>query len=143
MYYKGNADTLKSGIINIDISDHFPVMLCVNNIPSTKREPLTFIHWKLDDTNINNIVANFCDNTWEDLLEGNTDEAFNGFTTKLNDCIEVHAPLRQVTIPAKHIRRNQWMTKGLMNSLKTKTITNYTSNPFVKQNTIQHLKNIC
>ena len=121
--FTNNHDDVNSFITITDISDHFPTVIStklnfrknqsVNSEPIYKRS--------FSDGNINNLKQKLSLVKWNELLDGeDADEDYNKF-------IEVFMSLYDECIPLRKIKPNKrkdpiypWITKGLLNSIKTK-----------------------
>ena len=57
---------------------------------------------------------------WNFLNEGTLDNAYRSFEAVLNGCLDEHAPLKTKMIKATQTKRQPWITKGLLISIRTK-----------------------
>ena len=124
IYVRHNCPSIFSGIIPYNISDHFPVFCFTGRtkLNTTKnKKPLTFIHRPIDTNAIANINVALMNTDWSYLYNLDTDASFTEFTSYINALISKFAPEKEVVIPAKHIIRDERMTKGLMKSSNTLT----------------------
>jgi len=107
-----------SSITLTDISDHLPVIsaLSYQDKYKIKRQPLTIEHRKMTPQNIHQIANTLSQTNWDHLNTLNVDEAFNKFTKTLQASIDVHAPVKHITIPHSKILLQPWMTRGILTS---------------------------
>ena len=121
IYVRHNCPSIFSGIIPYNISDHFPVFCFTRRLKhNTKnKKPLNFKYRPIDTTAISNINVALMNTDWSYLHSLDTVSSFTEFTSCINTLISKFAPEKEVVIPAKHIIREEWMTKGLIKSSKT------------------------
>ena len=123
IYIKGcNTYNSKSAILYTDISDHFPILTFIGKKSHKYKEPLVFYHRPLTQDKVNNINHDLKNTDWSVLHENELDDAYDYFIDKFNICIDRHAPLTRVTIPQCQIKREPWITKGLLKSIHKKHI---------------------
>ena len=56
---------------------------------------------------------------WNYLKSYSIEDAYNDFISKLNELMDMDIQKKRVTIPARYITRDPWMSKGLMTSSRT------------------------
>ena len=118
IYVSGNRiEYLRSGVLVADISDHFPIFLFTGkNVRHCKPKNNTNSCRKLDTTAIDRINALLLATYWSTLQQLHINNQFDFVNTKLLEYINICAPMKVVKIPAKYVIREQWMTKGLLQS---------------------------
>ena len=104
-----------------DISDHFPVMVCVDTAPQKAKLPLKFTTRKLTETAMEHIRALLQATDWTNLETMSVDESFSTMNDTILEVLDMCAPEQQVTISAKYVYKEKWMTKGLFKSSCTNT----------------------
>ena len=109
-------DNLVSGILVEDLSDHFPVFVFIGKNRSKPKKVTTFEYRKLDTTATDQIINLLHATDWSPLLSLNIEEQFNFVNNTLKEYINICAPTKLATIPAKYAIREQWMSKGLLRS---------------------------
>ena len=122
IYLKGfQYFTHSSAVLNYDISDHLPVISFMGK-PSCKAstEPKFIEHRSWTPDTIANIIHDMQSKDWTCLESTTINQAYDIFSDNLQGCIDEYAPVRVVRIPSKHIKRDPWMTKGLLKSVKNK-----------------------
>ncbi len=109
-----------SGILISDISDHFPIFVCVGVNPDTeiKKEALSFTYRNLDDTVFIMLRELLNNEDWDFFQELNINDAFIQLHNILRNNIETLAPEKNV-IPFHKQIREPWFTIGLLKSSKT------------------------
>ena len=65
-------------------------------------------------------MADLASVDWYTLSEGDTDQAYSAISNTLEGSVNTHLPTKQVTIPAKMIRRQPWLSSGLVKTARTK-----------------------
>ena len=109
-------DNLVSGILVEDLSDHFPVFVFIGKNRSKPKKVPTFEYRKLDTTATDQIRNLLHATDWSPLLSLNIEEQYNFVNNTLKEYINICAPTKLATIPAKYAIREQWMSKGLLRS---------------------------
>ncbi len=114
----------KASVLLTDISDHYPVMVSyAPNIDANLEITLKIKTRKFDEIKLNNINQSLLNTNWDFISEYDVELSFRSFINKLQEIIELHAPEKEITIPAKDIIRTPWITAGLMKS--NRNLTNY------------------
>ena len=119
MYVKSNAyENVHSRILTSDMSDHFPVIVCMGKTKRTSRkEPLVFTHRPIGSeqvTKMRHELSNIC---WSEILhDEHVDRSYGIFIDKLRNVIDTCAPEKTTTIPHKSVIREPWMTSGIIRS---------------------------
>ena len=121
--YSNNISTsTTSGIIITDVADHFGTFYSVcdekrssKSIQYKKARFYTennLLNFKklLDDTDFSHILQINCPN-----------ESFNKFISKYKNAFDKAFPLKSVKINNKYIKREPWITPGLLTSSRTRT----------------------
>ena len=108
----------KSGIVLADLSDHLPCVLFCRTGKRLKPEPLTFKHRKITDDALVEIKSHLSGKNWDYLNNLSPEDGFSEFTSQINKSLDKFTPERCISIPAKHIINEPWMTPGLMTSSK-------------------------
>ena len=109
-----------SGVINTDLSDHFPIFLCINT-KTGKHKPKQKIKSRLlNDDKLNLIQNELSKQNWNNMKEMQTNEAHVYFTKRLNTIMDKIAPEKILTLNRRNSPKEKWMTKGLLKSTHTK-----------------------
>lgn len=113
--------SIQSSVLLTDISDHLPVLLIYKTslTQHTAKTPIKVKTRKMNDDKLQQINNSFLQTNWDILDNDDMELAFQSFTNKLNEIINMHAPEKLVTIRFKDIIRNPWVTTGLLKSSKT------------------------
>lgn len=122
IYLKGcNCYTYSANIINYDISDHLPVIIYAGKAINTcKPESKAFDKRTWSDDALSGIMNDMLSWDWTNLESDSLDEAFDLFSKRMQISIEKNAPLKTGIIPPNQVKREPWMTKGLMTSARSK-----------------------
>ena len=108
-----------SGILTVDISDHFPIFIFIGNRRTKRHQTVTFQCRRVTADSIVNIKRLLNMTDWNILLPLSVDEQFELFHRKLNEYINICSPIKTITLRPKHAIREKWMTKGLLCSSQT------------------------
>ena len=114
--YQSNYE---SQIILSDLSDHFPCMLNIKNTKLFSKKQTTVKTRGLNPSKIEEIKLKLAQIDWDNLLANKpTDKSFDIFHQTLNDIMDETAPYHTVKISHKKIRRDPWISMGLLKCLK-------------------------
>ena len=109
----------ESKILISDLSDHFPCLLNIHNTQLFKRMKSRITTRGLNNRKIEEINVKLNQINWtEELDHKNTNEAFDRFHNILLNTLDEVAPYHTVTIANDKLRRDPWVSMGLMKSLK-------------------------
>lgn len=117
-----NYVDIHSRIIITDISDHFPVIMCIGKVNNSKRkDPLVFTHRRISDEALRQISVSLSGKNWQELdNQTSASDAYDNFMDSFNEVLDIYAPMHTVNIPHKAIVREPWMTSGLVKSCQTR-----------------------
>ena len=109
-----------SRILLTDISDHFPVLVCMGHkVKRQCRESLTFMQRRMGPDQVQNINGALQSTQWHELFRNaDVSECYDIFIKHLTHILDTHSPEIKRTIPHKAIIKVDWMTPGLMKSSK-------------------------
>ena len=109
----------ESKILVSDLSDHFPCLLNIHNTQLFKRKKSTVTTRGLNSIRLEEIRVKLNQIKWtEELDHKNTSEAFDRFHNILMNTLDEIAPYHTVTIANDKLRRDPWLSIGLLKSLK-------------------------
>ena len=117
------TDQIQSGILTYDISDHLPTFCFIPRRPKLRYEKRMRRCTKnfnsdlfLLDTDkiISNLESNLYRDNWDP--EDAMNSLLNAFTALINS----HLPLKAQSKKASKLATKPWITKGILNSIKTK-----------------------
>ena len=122
IYLKGfSYYTYLANIIDYDISDHLPIIAYLGKTSSRpKPEPICFERRTWTEVATASITQDMVSRDWSCLDTEPLNDAFNLFSETLQKTVEEKVPIKYVTVPPKHIKREPWMSKGLLVSARTK-----------------------
>ena len=119
IYVSGNKlENLLSSILVADISDHFPIFLITgkNVRPCKPKKSTNYEYRKIGTTATNRINTLLLATDWPPLQPLHIHDQFDFVNNKLLEYINICAPIKFAKIPAKYVARENWMTKGLLQS---------------------------
>ena len=113
------------GILNSDVSDHFPTFVLIKNVDKKKVSASENLYYRCQ-TNFN--LNRFLSDLQKALtsLFGNEDDVdhsnfyvlFDRFLRTIKNAIDLHAPLKQYSRKQLRLRQKPWITKAILKSLK-------------------------
>ena len=106
----------RSAILVSHISDHFPCILILDKVQKRKSMPIKFMQRQMTEEKIIAIQNDLSGKDWSILENLDVNFGYHFFLEMMTDTIDRHAPLKEVTIPAKKVIHEPWMTKGLLKS---------------------------
>ena len=110
-----------SGILINDMSDHLPCISVLKNVRTRKGETITITKRNMKGDNLSQLKKAVANINWETVLcpngtEVDVDEQFESLHNVLLTKLDEHCPEKTVTLSAKKILREPWLTKGLNKS---------------------------
>ena len=120
MYINVNNVTHEyAAILTIDISDHFPIVLSIRSNHKENTGDLIIEKRTFDNSAIDTIKNLLKCTDWQSLYNTNVHEMFQIITDKVTEYINICAPLKKYKIPQKYIKREKWITQGILKSSNT------------------------
>ena len=122
-----------SAIINLDISDHLPILLILGNTGKKVKsgKSITFTCRPSDERTLAEISEQISRISWTRLNTLSIDDAWDFFHVTINNIIDRVAPLRQMTISSRRIIRQLGCPPDYLSQLKG--WINFTGNSWVNQ----------
>jgi len=123
MYTNNDSDDLQNFILVHDISDHYPLFISAGSInpkfhhKKTTRRNLEFFQLEAFLTDLSEIMNEDITKNLYTIPVGNL---FKIFIEKFESVLNKHAPLKELSRTEMKFRSKPWLTKGIMNSIKTK-----------------------
>ena len=139
IFFNSLEHSTLSGNILSDISDHLPNFLIINklSILSSKIEIFKRDYSKLDELALIEDVQSI---DWQQILPNskNVDDIFDAFHTSINEVINKHIPIRQLSRKEIKSQAKPWITPAIKRSIniKNKLFANYLKTKSV----LTHLK---
>lgn len=108
---------LETGTLQIDLTDHFPVFVVLNNIAKNRPSTTKIINKR----SIAKIVLDLKNITWRDVLSStNVDTAYDLFITKINEVINNSA--KYVDTTERKVFVNPWFNYDLKKQILKKNL---------------------
>ena len=104
-------------ILLSDLSNHLPCLLTVSNTKKSKQEPMYRTICDTSDKAMKSLNHDLKGINWNTALD-NVDDLFNDFHNKVQQQIDKHCPEKVIHLSPKSIRKEPWLTKGIINSSK-------------------------
>ena len=148
------SQSLESGILVSNISDHYPTFISINlNLIKLRQPKFTTIKMSNPDS-INNVNAELELINFEQILSTNPysdpNNNYNILQNIISSYLDKHFPVKTVRFNKHKHKNNVWITKGIIRSIKFKdklyklTKTTSTNNPsyLVHKQNLKVYKNI-
>jgi hypothetical protein len=117
-----------SAVVYSDISDHYPVVLhLIINNPKNKLRPPLIKTRSYHPNAINAFNSHLSGIDWEPVyeilgIENDLNKAYNSFLELYTHVFNTHFPLKSRKKANKMTPRNEWITRALMKSCRTKAL---------------------
>ena len=114
-------NSLETGIIQTDISDHFPIYVATKSINLSNYPSKISIQKRIiNEKSMLSFKNEICRTNWIDVTNTECPNvSYNLFSNKFLSLYEKHFPLKTFNIKTKNIL-SPWITKGIMKSSKQK-----------------------
>ena len=99
-----------------DISDHLPIFAFTGQKHVTKAKGVKISYRKMSNTAKENIKTDLRNVNWAFIDQMPANEAYETFNNRLQSIIDLHAPVKMINASSKKLKRNPWMTSGLVKS---------------------------
>ena len=108
-----------SNVVLDDISDHLPTVLSLIGMNLAKSEPITVMSRDMRERNLKALVRELSSVNWSDILDTND---MNLSTNRMHELlltkISHHLPVKTGQIKYKNIRKEPWISAGLLRCIK-------------------------
>ena len=101
-----------------DISDHLPSLITIPNIDTYKRIPTKVTTRAINDQKLVQINEELDKQDWTILHTMNLNDGYKLFQQTLQTTLDKLAPIKTFTISGKRKIKEDWMTPGILKSLK-------------------------
>ena len=121
MFSNIDSDKAIAGTLKTDITDHYCNFIFINFEAEKQSHPKHVTYRKQDKKSLENLNAALQNTNWSNVLNlTDPNMAYENFLSTYTDLMNIHLPI--VTKPYnkfKH-RKEPWVTRGILKSLKTK-----------------------
>ena len=107
-----------AGIILNDMSDHLPCFLFIEKHCRKTMNNEKITTRKVTPAIIEEINKEIDQIDWQNVYSQSVNNAFESFSNNISKVLNRKAPLITKSIPKKYVKREPWMTQGLMTSSK-------------------------
>ena len=114
---------LSSGVIKTLISDHYPCFVNIKCCLKTPQNPKYYTFRPITNHNLNKFISDLNKENWSNIVnnhDSNTESKLQNFIYVYNKLYEKHFPIKHVRFKKYKHKNNPWITKGILNSIKTK-----------------------
>ena len=121
---------LESGVVQSDITDHFPIVLFFGTGKKTSSPPVKTKVKIFNEKTLQHLNDNLSAKPWDSIYNCSTPDSAYEFPRKtIQDSIKETIPEKIITNRTPD--QNSWLTKGILNSIKhkNKLYKSYISNP--------------
>ena len=114
---QAHSEKLTSLILIDDMSDHLPCLTVLHDLKPIRNKKLKIKTRSLK--HLYRVQEELSKTDWTRLeMEKDVDEQTSILQNKLKNLLDAHCPEVEMEINYKNLRREPWLTKGIMNSIK-------------------------
>ena len=118
LYIRGAVKVTESFVMSSSISDHLPIMILTDSFQNESSKSVSFTTRKFTSRTYERIESELMSIDWHNTDDLSANEAYDYLASKLLSLIDIHAPLKTITVSRKNFRREPWFTRALQNSSK-------------------------
>ena len=112
-------DLCTSNVLIDDISDHLPSVLSISGIKTSKKEKVKIISRDTRKQNVDALLNALSKTDWSKFVTEDVNISFTSLHTELSKLLDHFVPFKNHEINHKNLRREKWVTPGLLNSINT------------------------
>ena len=112
-------DLCTSNVLVEDISDHLPSVLSISGIKTNTKENVKIISRDTRKQNVDALLNALSKTNWSTFVTEDVNNSFTNLHTELSKLLDHFVPYKSHEINYKNLRREKWLTPGLLNSIKT------------------------
>ncbi|ELU13543.1 hypothetical protein CAPTEDRAFT_218239 [Capitella teleta] len=117
VYVRAISNYCRSGIVQTSLSDHYPVVLCIDlpksrNCSKSRKEKMTSHYRIQSDESFRRIEDDLLRYVWSVISQGEVNGAYDSFLRVLCMIIDRVMPVRTKTMRAENVINVPWLTKG-------------------------------
>ena len=107
-----------SGIIPNDISDHLPSVCILHSIQCPRKAPVTIRSRDTRKKNLDSLKVELECTNWQNLLPyEEIDKNMESLHNYFQELLDKHVPEREFELSGDKVRREKWVTPGLLKSI--------------------------
>ena len=116
-----SSENILSGTLLTDISDHYSNFSIISTSNKKNTNPQTVKYRSINNESIAQLNSALGDIDWTEVyLSDDVNVAYTAFLNKILEQFDLCMPLKIVKFNKFKHRKNPWLTKGILKSLKTK-----------------------
>ena len=112
-------DLCTSNVLVEDISDHLPSVLSISGFKTNTKENVKIVSRDTRKSNVDALLNALSKTDWSTFVTEDVNSSFENLHTELSKLLDHFVPHRIHEINYKNLRREKWLTPGLLNSIKT------------------------
>lgn len=113
-------NTVNSGLLLNDISDHLPVFCVYDGQSNNRQKEIPYIHVRnRSEQAINTFREELMEHGWQEVYTGDTNTAYEAFLKVYISKYDKHCP-RMLCKQKNNYSKNPWISRGLQNACKKK-----------------------
>ena len=101
------------------MSDHLPSVCILHSIQCPRKAPVTIFSRDTRKKNLDNLMYELSRTDWNNVVQGDdVNTNMDSFHDYLQQCLNKHVPEREFVVKGENVRREKWVTPGLLKSIK-------------------------
>ena len=112
-------DLCTSNVLVEDISDHLPSVLSISGIKTSKKEKVKITSRDTRKQNVDVLLKALSKTNWSKFVTTDVNSSFTNLHNELSKLLDHFVPFKSYEINHKNLRREKWVTPGLLNSINT------------------------
>lgn len=121
VYTNVNNHTIHSGVIETDVSDHFPIFAIFKSKTMNKSSSVPKMSRSYKKFNVQSFHRALGETNWAAVSRcKDVNEAYGVFSDMFVKVCDIHAPIRRKMSVKKNGPKNPWISPAIMNSIRRK-----------------------
>ena len=112
-------DLCTSNVLIEDISDHLPSVVSITGLKLNKKEKVKITSRDTRKRNVDALLDSMNRTDWTKFITEDVNSSFSRLHTELSKKLDHFVPFCTHEVNHKNLRREKWITPGLLNSIKT------------------------
>ena len=119
IFEQSMLDLCTSNVLIEDISDHLPSVVSVTGLKLNKKEKVKITSRDTRKRNVDALLNALNRTDWSRFITEDVNSSFNSLHTELSMKLDHFVPFSTYEVNHKNLRREKWVTPGILNSINT------------------------
>ena len=112
-------DLCTSNVLIDDMSDHLPSIVSLSGLKLNKKEKILITSRDTRKRNVDALLTAMQKTDWSKFIVSDVNSSFTNLHNELNELLDHFVPFNSHEINHKNLRREKWVTPGLLKSINT------------------------